>query len=361
VRRCIAAAACLVFLMSIAAWGDVTITDDQKYANTSGFLKIKTDNATYYYHKKAGMFGGIVDNDGKDWIGWNTASNQNGLWRGLPKPYFNWKWHLQDKTGNEANVTTTINQASGASGKITSDDGTNKVTWEFFSTHATMTVVKAGQSYYFTYEGAPNGQYDKAKNYIMMGNKDSKHYFKDGAANGDIGKNDGETWEWAFIGDDGSSNALFFVHHEDDSKVEAFEGTKYDGMGVFAFGRDGTKGAKFSNAGEIFSIGIVGSTDKSKIAAAVAAAVAGETGIKQSAASNSAALGVDVVRRGNELVVNTPFNDKCEISLYSPAGKQLVSRAAPNATIDMSSLPHGAFIVTATHNGKRYQSKPIAF
>jgi hypothetical protein len=356
VGKVITAFVCVVGLVSLAL-GGVTVTDKTSFSGggpSDGFIKVETDNCTYYYHKAAGIMCGMLDKDGKDWIGWSTAGSSAGQWRGLFKPHFDWLWEAQNANG--VGVSTTVSEEKTDYAKIASSKGGNQTTWEFYPTYVTMTVVAAAQNYYFTYEGATYGRWSADKSFCVKGDSEDKHYFaKGGAGGGDVGTNEGETWEWAYIGDDDAPRVMFFANHKDDDKNDDIQYSGGWQMGVYGMGRQGAT-AQYNastianDIGKVFSVGFAESTDKTEIAAAVKAAVTGETSAKHGAAVKARVSGLAVEQVKDGLKVKVPFAGSSTVTIHDLTGRALVSRAAVDGAgvISTANLPSGSYIVKAT-------------
>jgi len=360
VKKSICVFVCLMGVVSFV-FAEVTLTQNETWGGQGGMYKVVTEKATFYYHPAGGIMVGVVDAAGKDWVGWNkSGSNDAGVWRGLFKPVFNWGWSAQSAAG--AGVSSTVSEESDDYVKVSSSKGGNATTWEFYPTCATMTVTAAGQSYYFTYEGAPNGAFSKTNNLVGIGTEDEPHEIGSYSSSNDIGVNDGETWEWAYLGDKNSENVMFMVHHDDDTKGDDFS-SGWGNMCVLAFGRkisSGGSGAFFTAADEVFSVGIVESTEKADIAAAVKVAVTGETSARPRAASKTV-RGLALRQVGDELMVAMPFAGQSTVTIHDLAGRALISQVSDKAasTINTASFPSGSYIVKATQ-GERVLTGKIS-
>ena len=157
----------------------IQLTDDIMDEGQKSF-RVVTPGATYFYHKEGAGFSSLVDKAGKDWISYNSSSGSSGKYRGIPNMV--WKSPEADNRafhpGHTGSWGSTTTLESKSSGKVTikSVAKVNGWTcyWDFYPSHATMRLTEkpAGATYWFLYEGTPNGTFSTSTNYMMR--SDSK-------------------------------------------------------------------------------------------------------------------------------------------------------------------------------------------
>ncbi len=230
-----------ILIPLILAEASVSVTDTSDEGQAC--FEITTDNAIYYFQKEAGAFSSIIDKDGKDWASFNHNSGASGMYRGVPNLV-----HPGDKF-HPGYTHCTSSLISNTSDMVlirakTKDDKW-EVQWEFYSTHATMTVLKSDGLYWFLYEGTPNGSYSTSSNYWMIsdGTKSSCGTKKPGNI---------PSPEWICFGDNAIDRVFFFLHHEDDEESDHYR--PMDPMTVFGFGR-GSGVEKYLTGKNTFTIG----------------------------------------------------------------------------------------------------------
>ena len=246
-------------------WGSVKSFTTQAAASVSitdatdeglACFKIVTPTATYYYDKAGAGFTSIVDTNNNDWINYHQtgANGQSAWYRGIPNMGLNDFGH----PGYTGATSTKINDTT-----IQSTKGSWNVTWEFFDTHAEMTVNGVGGDYWLLYEGTPGG---------AVGSDDTC-YRSNGQStacnqswNGDITNTSGKAAgsEWVYFAD-GSINRSLFLVHTDESPARIDTYYLMSPMTVFGFGRDESKNPWIqldgSNTPDTLIIGLVDSKD----------------------------------------------------------------------------------------------------
>lgn len=190
--------------------------------------KITTPAAVYYFHKKGSGFASMIDREGKDWISYHPSGGSAGNYRGIPNmgvPDF----HPGPGDANQNSVilhsgpvrTTLLAQTL---------DGQTACTWDFYSDHATMTVLKKGpEPYWILYEGTPFGKLDLADDYWGMSNGEQLS-----VADPWVGELPGP--EWVYFGDKKCNRVLYLIQHQDDEALDQFWPMEKN-MTVFGFGR----------------------------------------------------------------------------------------------------------------------------
>ncbi len=254
----------------------VSVTDGNDEGQSC--FVITTDNAVYYYHKEGAGFSSILDKDENDWIGYRQGGGASGNFRGIPNMvhksgpngrdnYF----HPGHSGGSGSTTTLESDDGSKAVLKSVSGNGAWEVVWEFYNTHAVMTVNKANGKYWFLYEGTPGGTFNKDNDYWMI---------SDGTKKTCANRYDGDipSPEWICFGDNTLNRVLVLAHANDDNDPDKFYQMDKS-MTVFGFGRSGlTK--YLTGTGEKLTIGFVESTDHGTIDDAVQAFVDGATSIR---------------------------------------------------------------------------------
>jgi len=216
---------------------------------------VSTSTAKWYMDIKGGGFSSLVDTDGNDWISWSESSTYNGI------PNLRFPANVfhpgQDK------CTTWVETQSSEAVTLISRTLDNKwqCAWKITDSHATCTVDKVGNSYWFLYEGTPGGVSEKDTDFWIRSDGSTNTL-----SNGFGGDMAGP--EWVVFGDSNLGRVLFFFHHEDDNLVDKYylQGT----MTVFGFGRDG--GSKLlEETPQNFSIGFIDASDYETIKTSIEA------------------------------------------------------------------------------------------
>jgi hypothetical protein len=136
-------------------------------------LRIETPVATYLYGKRGAGFASILDPEGHDWISYRHGGKALGEYRGLPKcgqpvKYFHCGYGFGQYTNNNP-FTTTWQQLKPDHTRVHSEtrDGAAACDWDFFATHATMTLLKIPGRYWFIYEGTPGGALNVKEDFVV--------------------------------------------------------------------------------------------------------------------------------------------------------------------------------------------------
>ncbi len=136
-------------------------------------LRIETPSATYLYGKRGAGFASILDPDGHDWISYRHGNKALGEYRGLskcgqPTKYFHCGYGFGQYT-NSNPFTTTATRHAPNHVRIHSEtkDGTAACDWDFFPTHATMTLLQIPGRYWFLYEGTPGGKLNPGEDFVI--------------------------------------------------------------------------------------------------------------------------------------------------------------------------------------------------
>jgi hypothetical protein len=231
------------------------------WGGQKGHLKILTPTATYYFFKEGGGLSGMVDRDGVDWIGYSTAEKSKGQWRGIPNTNrVGWR-------PNQSGSQTMVVQNGPDCVRLDVRKNQWQCQWDFFADHATMTMLQGDSSYYFCYEGAPNGQFDPQSGYLMRPDLPGLYPLGQPTEESDIRMADDETWEWIGFGQKGVSRVLFLIHHADDDIPDKYR--PLGEMTVFGFGRTGSAIENLTEIPQSFSIGFCEDSSPTAVAAHV--------------------------------------------------------------------------------------------
>lgn len=211
-------------------------------------FKVETPTATYMYGKKGAGFASIFDKDGNDWISYRPGNQAKGEYRGLPKcgqptKFFHCGYgYGQYKTDNVFASHVTVRTADHIRIASETRDGKSACIWDFYPTHATMTLLRIDlPTYWFLYEGAPACKLDADHDFVIRpdGTKTS------------LDKPWSQVVPWVCFGSAKTKIGLLCVNHQDaepgetDSYVSwPFQREKdgsFQDMTVFGFGRKGYK------------------------------------------------------------------------------------------------------------------------
>jgi len=205
-------------------------------------FKVETPRATYFYGKRGAGFASIVDPAGHDWISYRPGGKALGEYRGLPKcgqptKYFHCGYGFGQYT-NDNWFTSRVVEREPAHVRIESrtrnDD--SACTWDFYATHATMTLLRIGQpTYWFLYEGTPGGKLDAADDFAL----------RPGGKRTPLTEPWNAVVRWVAFGAGESPYALFLIDHTLGGDIASYVSWPYkpeaDGalnqMTVFGFGR----------------------------------------------------------------------------------------------------------------------------
>ena len=221
--------------------GFVECTDNVQHEGRDS-IKIETENATYYYHKKGAAFASLEDKDGNDWLGYNpgvgpiSKSGSGGKYRGLPN-----MGHPEGYC-HPGNTVSNSRIISRGPIKVTiasqSNDGKMKCRWDIFPDYARLTILKMRTPYWFLYEGTPGGKLETSSDVCVRPTEPG------GLRTSDSHKWDGDivnisgSGEWLYFADPGINRSLFLIHHEDDEDIDSYWPMNEE-MTVFGFGRKG--------------------------------------------------------------------------------------------------------------------------
>ena len=217
--------------------------------------KIETQTATYYFQMEAGGFSGMVDRDGNDWISFNSAPGADGLYRGIPNLVNTERLFHPGFTNCRSRILSQTDSVI----VISSEDkaGAFRCDWTIRSYCATMEIIKAGENYWFLYEGTPGGSFEKTQDYWLT--SDGTRRNCDMTISRDL-----PGQEWICFGQTGLKRTLFLTHHQNDSEPDYYYPLA-NAMTVFGFGRYGSD-RYLSTVPQHFTIGFLEDTLHSRLA-----------------------------------------------------------------------------------------------
>lgn len=227
----------------------VTTTDNTSDEGQDA-IRIETEAATYWLQKENGGFSSIEDDEGNDWLSFNNSSGSHagGEFRGAPNAVFpGGGFHAGFDIGTtqiiySGPLKTTIESTVSVDKQISGSPFTYKMRYEFYGSFVRATVVEAGDSYWFLYEGTPGGSVDGNDTVVRSDGTvtaiGTSFNDNDGIGNGsDAAGSNGE--EWAYFRDSDVNKFLYFVHNETDNIKDSYYLANDNGeMTVFGFGRD---------------------------------------------------------------------------------------------------------------------------
>ena len=215
--------------------------------------QIGAAGSTYYFQKEAGGFSSLVDASNNDWINFHPlpALSAGGAYRGIPNVYEGGIFHPGHK-----NATSSIVSQGPLKIRVkaVSTNGKWESFWDFYPGYATMTMTKAGASYWWLYEGTPGGLLEINKDFMVR--SDNKKTLLSETTLDDI-----PTQEWAYFSDPTVNRSLFVSHHEDDTSVDEYwpmQGL----MTVFGFARSNNPlTGLLTTVPEHFTMGLMDGTE----------------------------------------------------------------------------------------------------
>ncbi|UHD17107.1 PKD domain-containing protein [Thiocapsa bogorovii] len=242
----------------------VSVTDDLIDEGQTS-IRTRTLAGDWFYHKEGAGFSSLNDLDGNDWIGYSTATGSAGEFRGTPNlvpPGSGGHFHPGATTSSSV-----LLDAGPLRARIQSEtlDGEWGAMWEILPTHATMTVTRAPENYWFLYEGTPGGSLEPSTDLVVRSTGTQ--------STGDTSwAQDLPGEEWAYFADPGVGRSLFVSGHLDDSAIDSYRPLD-NVMTVFGLGRNQLN-ALLSGTSRRFSVGLVDSTAFASIAPVVRSASA---------------------------------------------------------------------------------------
>jgi hypothetical protein len=225
----------------------VTTTDNDSDEGQAA-IKVDTQTATYWLQKQNGGFSSIEDKSGNDWLGFNpTAGTQSGgEFRGTPNAvYPGGGFHAGFNVGSTSIISqgplkTTIECTMSVDKQIPGSPFTYKMRYEFYNDHVVATMVQAGSSYWFLYEGTPGGSVD-GNDTVVRSDGTTTDISTNWNENSGIGSGNNE--EWLYFRDSAVGKYMYFVHDQPDNLKDSYFRMDVNGsMTVFGFGRDNDAG-----------------------------------------------------------------------------------------------------------------------
>jgi len=222
-------------------------------------LKIVTPSATYFYDKSGAGFSSLLDQDGRDWIGYHPEGGPQGHFRGIPNMAFQRFGHPGSDV--KPGIETVVELESPEHVRIASRsaDRSWHVTWDIFPDRADMTVVRAGGLYWWLYEGTPGGAFDPGRDYYVRSTDQGQRRSASETFETDI-----QGAEWIYFGDPELRRVLLVVNHQDDAYPDRY--FPMDGMTVFGFGRGEGVRDYFSEAPARFTLSLVPTDEPEAVA-----------------------------------------------------------------------------------------------
>lgn len=223
-------------LFAPSAFAEVLISETD--AAGRDVFRIETPSASYVYDKKAAALIEIYDRDGNDWISFRPEgtpgidNGADGWFRGLPQlgsPDFGHTRRVGAVSSTPDPLGVPLSQAT-----IEATAEGWHLTWEFFPSHAKMTLHQAPDNYWLLYEGTPGGVLNLED---TCWRADGQGMSCDRSWSGDIVNTSGaaKSAEWVYFADSDLERS-FFLAHEDDDIVDSY--FRKGGMTVFGFGRE---------------------------------------------------------------------------------------------------------------------------
>jgi hypothetical protein len=233
---------------SPAAFAQEIRVSDVTVLNEIDCFKIETPSGTYVYGKRGAGFANVYDKNGVDWVSYSLEARAKGEYRGLPKcgqptKFFHCGYgYGQYKTKNIFESKITVQKADHVRIESETVDKKSACQWDFYPTHATMTLTKIDiPTFWFLYEGTPGGKLESSKDFVI----------RPSGMKTTLDTPWSEVVPWVCFGASETPVGLVCVNHQKpeagqtDSYVSwPFEKEKdgqFHEMTVFGFGRKGYK------------------------------------------------------------------------------------------------------------------------
>ena len=220
-------------------------------------FEIHTPTASYWLVKSDAAIVSINDTTGLQWINFSSGFRPN---RGVPnlggccQPGNPAKLGLPTMTTEiDPSFTVTSNHLRLIS---KADDGSYWLVWDFFLTHFTLTINRAGKAFGFTYRGVPGGAF----------NADDQLVLSSGTIRSATTSYSGDLpgpSEWVYLSHPAAKQSLFLIQHSDDALPETYQIADGDSA-MFVFG-----GGKITQTPLRFSLGLVNSCDDQVVRARI--------------------------------------------------------------------------------------------
>ena len=336
---------------SLVSAGAAVALQDNVTDEGRSCYKITTASATYYYDKNGGGFTSLVDKNGKDWINWHASpcGSQAGCYRGIPNMAIGFHPGYPDIGGSPGCASTIVSQsASKVTIQSTTTNGSRNQ-WDFYDSHATMTLISATGQYYVLYEGTPGGTDGLTA--------DGFYYASDHIRHGILEKLNGggaqkvlPDPEWICFSGGGLRRSILLIHQNHDNILDNYwpmYGVGNGNMTVFGFGRTGDGASPgMSATNNVFHVALVEDTSVAVVSAAAQGimhptAIAGGPGFAASPANR--AVMIENQGRGT-------------MSLVGPDGKRFDAAMLDiegRAVAAASSDAHGRCKIACPRNGIR--------
>lgn len=240
----------------------ITLTDN---VTDEGFAsyQLQGANSTLFFHKRGGGFSGLEDQNGNDWINWNSTWGHGGDYRGIPNlvhPNDGGYFHPGRTTATSA-VTAEGPLKVSIVSTVGTGAGTWKTQWDVFPDYARLTVLQKPDNvrYWFQYEGVPGGTLDSRDRVVRPNGNETN------AANG-AWSQDLPNEEWAYIYDPtagASGRSFYMISHQQDSLVDSY--WAYGLMSILGFGRNDANGRFYAQTGLSFTFGLADGTAQSAV------------------------------------------------------------------------------------------------
>ena len=215
-------------------------------------IRIATKSATWVFHAEGAGFASLYDRDGRDWISYHPGNRSAGEFRGIPNLGVVAHPGYEGAKGS----ATEVERRGGGSVRLrsASHDGKWVTVWDIYPDFARLTIEKAGEPYWFLYEGTPGGRLDLRT--AFWGLPDGIRRSMNETWNSDI-----QGREWVYFGDTGSKRVLFLLNHQDDGANDQFWQMESN-MTVWGFGRQyRCCGRYMQGAPARFTVGFAESAD----------------------------------------------------------------------------------------------------
>jgi hypothetical protein len=241
----------------------VTLTDDV-FDEGQYCFKVANTKGTQYYQKIGAAFSSWVDNNGNDWVSYNTVYNSSaaGDGRGIPNARYPDGYFHPGSTGDAASTSTIINQGPL---KVTIHsilvNGKFEDQWDIYPEYSRMTMIHTDSAYWVLYEGTPGGTLEPDVDFVTRpGNvvtPASQTFIQDI-----------EPEEWIYFSDPNVNRSMFLYHEENDAIVDQYYAMTVaqpdyplnGSMTVFGFGRESHYGYLYATPNH-FVYGLMDGTD----------------------------------------------------------------------------------------------------
>ena len=240
----------------------ITIRDINDRGQDS--FEVSTARATYLYQKAGCGFSGLIDRDGRDWIGYRVKGGPKGDYRGIPNMAKDVFGHPGYSTGRTELLSEGREEVTLRS---TTDDAGWDVEWRITETHAEMTANRIAAPVWLLYEGSLGGRFHPGKQF---------GYWSDGtkALCSERWREAVPTPKWVAFCDPQRKRSIALAYEGPDEFPDTYwpMGGK-GGMTVFGFGRTDKDGFGFhvKTVPFRFSFALVESVSFEEIAAYVKA------------------------------------------------------------------------------------------